>query len=44
MALFAKGFRTHYSEYRERHIQTIMKVSSKSLDYLPIFFFKFNGG
>ena len=27
-----------YSESRERPIQTIMKVSSKSLNYLPIFF------
>ena len=28
----------HYSESRERPIQTIMKVSSKPLNYLPIFF------
>ena len=27
-----------YSESRERPIQTIMKVSSKSFNYLPIFF------
>ena len=29
-----------YSESRERPIQTIMKVFSKSLNYLPIFFSK----
>ena len=34
----AYRFLRFYIESRERRIQTIMKVSSKSLNYLPIFF------
>ena len=33
-----KHVTTYFSLSRERYIQTSMRVSSKSLDYLPIFF------